>query len=272
MEKAEPPIMGESFSLLETEVFNQLYPTVDAEMFLRRFTRDDLISRLNSSGILPELEAMGFTRCRVLTERVEPEEHRLFISDESGPFPSKLVEVRLAFARLDLPRDLFALLSINWILLQNPRAAFSRHRPQLPGQDFPGLGLGRRFQSFLVELAQELELHGLENHPQYFHNAVFYHDAYYFADPVRQGEFLAMIRHLSKFPIAVASRAIEEGRLIEAHHGQKVDWVAGAMVCPLARSLRDYFKSAEYEAEKERSLASHSFDLKRIQPQSEDMK
>jgi hypothetical protein len=121
--------------------------------------------------------------------------------------------------------------------------------------------LGRKCQEFLVRLGTELRREGLVNHPQYFHNAIFYRDEYYFIDPKRQGELLAMLRDLARYPIGVASQAIADGRLMDVQRQIRVEWDPEGMVCPIHKRLGDYFQSREYREAVERVLSASSYDL-----------
>ena len=262
-EEAEDP-----FVLSQAELFGQLPQAIGPALFLDRFTVEDMTARLESSGFLSAMIQKGIRQPSLVIQRVDPDEHRLLIHDKSGPEPLKIMELRMTFGRLELPdsssfisRNSFDVLIVNWMMLQNPRARFSTERPQLPGQEYPGLGLGRKSHEFLLQLGLELRRAGLVNHPQYFHNAVFYRDKYYFVDPCKQGELLAMVRDLSKYPMAISSPAVDEGRLMDTQRHQTIEWHPGAMVCPIRKRLRKYFDSAKYRQSVEESMESHAYDL-----------
>lgn len=259
----------DSFTLSETELFSQLPQALGPSLFLDHFTLDEMNARLESSGFLAALSKRGVLKPRLELQCVEPGEHRLLLYDDGGREPLKMVELRLTQSRLEVPAlpghspmpSYFEMLVINWAMLQNPGTAFSAERPRLPGQEHPGLGLGRKCHEFLVNLARELQRDGLINHPQYFHNAIFYLDEYFFVDPLRQGELLAMARDLSRYPVAISSPAIAEGKLVEATRRVSLEWRPGAMVCPVEERLKSYFESREYREAVQRAKASHSYDL-----------
>jgi hypothetical protein len=259
----------DSLTLSEAEMFSQLPQAIGPSLFLDRFTYDELHARLESTSFLAAMVKKGVIKPRLEMLRVEPDEHRLLVFDDSGPERVKMIELRLASTRLRLPGGVrssslkgpFEMLAINWAMMQNPRVAFSAERPQLPGQEHPGLGLGRKCHDFLVQLGVELRRDGLINHPQYIHNAIIYRDEYYFIDPLRQGELLAMVRDLARYPIAVVSHAIAEGKLVDVHRQMRVEWNPEVMVCPLHQRLRSYFESREYREGVQRSVSSRSYDL-----------
>jgi hypothetical protein len=259
----------DSFALSEAELLCQLPQAMSPSLFLNRFSHADMQARLEASSFLSALIAKGVHKPRMEILRVEPEEHRLLMFDDSGPQPLRMVELRMSLTRMEMPgrmglftsRGPAEMLAVNWIMMQNPRAHFTSERPQLPGQEFPGLGLGRKCHEFLVQLASELRRDGLINFPQFFHNAVIYQDAYFFADPERQGQLLAMIRDLSKYPIAQASHAIADGKLLRLPERVRIEWNPGPMVCPVRRRLKRSFRSSEYRRAVERAQAMQGYDL-----------
>ncbi len=257
------------FAMSEGELFSQLPRAPGPTLFLDRFTAADMTKRLEDTGFWAAMIQKGVRRPRLALERVEPDEHRLLILDEEAPAPLRMMELRLTLTRLEIPTatgaamagESYEMLAINWAMLQNPRINFTKEHPQFPGQEHPGLGLGRKCQEFLVTLARELRRDGLINYPQFFHNAVIYRDEYSIVDPIRQGELLAMIRDLSKRPLHLASHAIAAGKLMDKVDHRAVEWKPDAMICPIRRRLKKYFETSAYRKAVESSAASHAYDL-----------
>src|SRR5260370_19674664 len=77
------------------------------------------------------------------------------------PSGDALIEVVLEKRRLGDADMLY----VHWLALRNPRASFSEDRPQLPGQDVPGLGLAREMTEILARMAVRLDLAGLAFRP-----------------------------------------------------------------------------------------------------------
>lgn len=260
---------SDPFMLSEAELFGQLPQSFGPALFLDRLAIEDLKVSLFKTSFLSAMVQKGILKPKIEIQRVEPDEHRLLIFNEEEQKPVKWIELRLALAKLELPalegyrpaRTPFEMLAINWAMLQNPHASFSRIRPRLPGQEHPGLGLGRKCQEFLVYLSNELACAGLINHPQYFHNAVFYRDEYFFVDPLRQGELLAMIRDLAKYPVDVSSPAVADGKLIDARRRTAIEWHPEVMVCPTRQRLKFYFGCTGYRRAVEEAMKANSYDL-----------
>lgn len=260
---------GESLSFSEAELFGQLRQAIGPTLFLDRFTPAEIVARMEAAGFWSALKEKMKCPPRLRLQHVQPDEHRLLVLDDSESEPARFIELRLSLARMEIPNrhragattEPFEMLAINWAMLQDPRARFSPERPRLPGQEHPGLGLGRKCQIFLIALGRELRQSGLINHPQFFHNAVFYQNEYYFVAPELQGALRAMIRDLAKYPIDVASRAIEEGRLWDAVKHCREEWKPDVMVCPIRRRLKKYFEDPAYRKAVQAASASHAYDL-----------
>ncbi len=264
MVKRIPP-----FSISEAELFSQLPQAMGPVLFLGRYTLEDVVERLERSGLLPGLVQKGIKHPQVVLQPHKEDEHRLYILDEAATTTILLVELRLSLTKLIHPDPIdivheaesHQMLSANWVLLQNPYESFSEEKPALPGQEHPGLGLGRKCHQFLARLAGELHCDGVLNYPQFYHNALFYRDEYFFLDPAQQGQLMAMIRDLSKYPVHVASRAIAEGKLKDVHQDRLLEWSPEVMVCPLQEELRRYFESRNYRGIVEQAMQSQEFDL-----------
>jgi hypothetical protein len=119
------------------------------------------------------------------------------------------------------------ILFIHWLSLRNPLARFSDRRPQLPGQEVPGLGLAREAGTLLARIAIRLGLSGVAFRPSHFHLAYTARHDFEFVDPARQGRFEAMVRDLSALPLLDATHAVAEGRI--RLNGNPYVWEADEM-------------------------------------------
>jgi hypothetical protein len=105
-------------------------------------------------------------------------------------------------------------LYIHWLTLRNPHAHFSAVRPQLPGQEVPGLGLAREIGELLALMARRLELAAVVFRPAYFHTAYPGRHSFRFLDPARQGRFEALVRDLAPLSLRESAQALAEGRVL----------------------------------------------------------
>lgn len=196
------------------------------------YTADGLEYALSHYGILPHLRRLGFERLKVSIEVLALGEAVRVHGDFEGE-QHLLLECVMERKRV-ADRDV---LYVHWLLLQNPRARFNDRRPQLPGQDAPGLGLAREIGWALARIARRLGLDGVAYRPAWFHTAYSGRYHFVFANPVHQGRFEAMQRDLKDVPLIDVTRAAAEGRL--RINGEPYTWEAEEMVFWLARSPLD---------------------------------
>lgn len=237
-------------------------------LFLGRFEADALRAELEAAGVLRGLAARGYPEVVLLTE-YSGGEHRLRVdSTDGGP---SLIDLRLAegttLSEEPLLRasglEVLSFLSIHWLSLQDPRRAFTPERPQLPGQRYPGLGLARPMVERILLWARTWGKDGVLNLPEYYHNAVFYARAFRFIAPERQGRFEALRRDLGQLPVAQASAAIEQGRVLEEPWGAPLRWEPGEMVTPLSDGVRGFLDSRAYQAATAKARDGAHFRLSR---------
>src|SRR5262249_34611670 len=148
--------------------------------------------------------------------------HLLKVTDgEDGPL---LVELICRYAGLKVRRSrnglsagsIMELIAVEWLLLQNPRADFSRGKARLPGQEHPGLGIGREIMILLEIMNERLDREGLLVFPEYYHNGVLYNHGLKFFSPQMEGEMAALNRDLSPLNLSEASWAVEQGMVYDA--------------------------------------------------------
>ncbi len=195
------------------------------QKLLGYYTAEGLEYALERYRLLPILRRLGFTNLRCVFDRVAPYERvRLRGLDALSGKEHVLIELEVDRRRLGEGTFLF----VNWLSLRNPRAHFSNLRPQLPGQEVPGLGLAREMSQLLGLMAQRLALDGVAFRPSWFHMAwAARHDSR-FVDPARQGRFEALVRDLKQVPLLESTRALAEGHVLL--NGEPYRWEPDEMV------------------------------------------
>ncbi|MCC6747035.1 MAG: histone deacetylase [Deltaproteobacteria bacterium] len=231
-------------------------------LFLGFYTEEGLAWGLREYGFLQLLEDRGFAPLLVSVDTKDPLRHiaRIHYAERD---PEHLVVELVARLRTTgppttpstltsltepKPAEPLRLLSIEWLLMQDPRASFSLDRPKLPGQQYPGLGLGRWIVELLRKTAERLECDGLMNQPAHYHTALLYSRYMLFLDPEEQGRFEALKRDLAHLPLLEATERVAAGQVLDASTGQVLHWEAGPQVLPLAPRLIAHFARAEYQA------------------------
>lgn len=235
------------------------------------YTAEGLEYALQRYGVLGHLASLGYTDLRVTLGRTDVGDRMLltgrFAQPASGAQvgqpPEVLVEAVLE--RQPLPTAALAilhsqhtdkvtadqalvlhrsdLLFVHWLTLRHPRGAFASGRPQLPGQEVPGLGMAREAGELLARMADRLGLAGVALRPAWFHVAFAARYRMRFVDTQEQGQFLALLRDLRQWPslqtpeggfaLVQASRLLAEGQVGLQQAGQPVVayvWPAGLMM------------------------------------------
>jgi hypothetical protein len=222
-------------------------------LFLGRFDAEALRLELADAGLLQALAERGYPDVVVSTQTLSGE-HRLSVRTRRGRV--SLIDLRLteSASPVEEPEarargvQVLSLLTIRWLALQHPKGHFTRERPRLPGQRYPGLGLAKAVVLRLLRWARAWGKDGLANVPQYYHNAVFYSPIFRFLSAVEQGVFEALRRDLARLSVARASAAVEAGRVVVLDRDEPFTWAAAEMVTPITAHLAAYLDSPPYQA------------------------
>ncbi len=228
--------------------------------FLRYFSRRGLELVLERVGIFDQLRLRGFDHPAIDLELDHPLGQTLRIF--GGPDRSELlVELRVDRSARVVPGS--EVLVIEWLLLQNPRSEFGPFRRPLPGQKYPGLGMLKELFGWLVVVCERLGLDGIYYAPSSFHVAAQSRKLVRFVDPGHEARFRVLERVLEGLPLAEASRAVSEGRVVEAATGDPLKWEGWPMVLPVSDRLKS--KLLGDGSEREVAQAPPSPDL-RLEP------
>jgi acetoin utilization deacetylase AcuC-like enzyme len=187
------------------------------------YTAEGIEYALYRYGVLGLLRRLGFDEFRVALGRdARGDRVRLFGTAHRG----EQLLIDCVLARDEIAGD--KVLFVHWLSLQNPAGHFSSAHPRLPGQEAPGLGLAREAGELFAQVAHRLGLAGLAFTPAWFHTAHAARASMCFADPARQGEFEALVELLAPLPLADATRAVAEGRVLL--DGEPYRWQPDVMV------------------------------------------
>jgi acetoin utilization deacetylase AcuC-like enzyme len=211
--------------------------------FLGFYTPQGLELALERSGLLDRLRDRGFPRLSLDLELDHPGGETVRL--KSAGWSEPLIELRARIDRGSVPE--MALLRVEWLLLQDPRARFTPERPRLAGQRFPGLGLLPDVTALLVVACERLHLDGLIFVPAHYHTAAQGRRILRFLSPAHEGLFRALAAALAPFPLAEATAAVEEGRVVDAATGEVLAWQPMPMVLPVAERLKVELEGEVYE-------------------------
>jgi acetoin utilization deacetylase AcuC-like enzyme len=212
--------------------------------FLGFFSRVGVELLLERFGILQQIRARGFKTPLVHLELDHPLGQTVRIFGDADR-RELLVELRVHRSSRAVPGQ--EVLEVEWMLLQNPREQFGGARPALPGQQHPGLGMLPEFFGWLVVLAETLSLDGVLFHPNHYHVAAFSRRHARFLEPRAEALLRALHALFSALPLHEASRAVDEGRVVDAGNGEPVRWEGWSMVLPTTVRLRERTEGTAYE-------------------------
>jgi acetoin utilization deacetylase AcuC-like enzyme len=218
---------------------------------------------LERTGLLERLRQLGFPQPALAfdLEHAGGETVRVFAGPDRGEL---LAEIRLRIDRRSAPG--LALLRIEWLLLQNPREAFTPARPRLPGQEHPGLGMLADVVALLVVACERLQLDGVLWVPAHFHTAIQGRRTGSFLHPEDEGALRAFERAVAGLPLPAAAFAVEQGRVIDDATGAPFAWRPMPVVVPVSDRLRRQLAGEEHRRRADAAAAAHAVRLTRSEP------
>lgn len=253
--KSDPA--DDDWGLTEAELFGSLGVAGQDQLFLGHLSQHETELVLEWTGILEHLRRRGFSNPVLTFDCGESSGDTLRIFSDRNR-SELLMELRVRYDRHSIPS--MELLSLEWLLLQNPRSSFTKLRP-LPGQTYPGLGLLGEVASLLILLCDRLRLDGLIFVPSHFHLAVKGKKYLRFVDPVDEAWFRAVYRAVEDLPLAEASTAVSRSRIVDAASGRPTEWHPMSMVLPISDQLHDLVEGEAYELAVQQASEGLSFKL-----------
>lgn len=241
------PTMEENdWGLTEADVMGEIGDQARHSLFLDHYSHHAVELALEWTGIFDRLRQMGFAHPTVDLdlENLAGDTLRIYADSQ---LEELLVELRLTRDRHSVAG--LEVLNIEWLLLQNPRAVFTRDQPQLPGQKHPGLGMVRDIISLLILISDRLQLDGILFVPSQYHLAVQARRVLRFLYPTDEGWFRALYSALDSVPIDEAADLIANSQVLDANTNRPVSWRPMQMVFPISDQLHDRVEGTDYEAE-----------------------
>ncbi|HYL06650.1 MAG TPA: hypothetical protein VE075_11455 [Thermoanaerobaculia bacterium] len=221
-------------------------------------SRQQLELTLERAGLLERFRQLGFPNPAVSFDLEHPGGETVRIHADPGA-GALLAELRLRIDRRTAPG--LALLRIEWLLLQNPREAFTPARPRLPGQEHPGLGALRDVIALLIVACERLQLDGVLWVPAHYHTAAQGRRTSRFLHPEDEGVFRALEPALAGLPLPAAALAVEHGRVLDGVTGAPFVWHPMQVVVPASDRLRHQLDGDEYRRLADAAAAAHAFRL-----------
>lgn len=251
------------------EITDQLVFKTGYDLYLNTYTREEIKEALIKSGIWERVSEQGFKNLLLEMDTRDPYHQRLCLYFDRISQSNLLAQIILSTGTFT-PRknflssvkiDRMNMLIIEWLCLQNPLKQFTPEKPKLPGQDYPGLGIGRITVELIKRVALNLEMDGILNYPQYYHNAVMYSEIFKFYNPEVYGRTLAIKELLKNYSFADSAWIVYLGCIKDESTGKKFEWKAEEMILPLSEKVQKYFSSEEYDKLVNEAIARSKFSV-----------
>lgn len=231
-----------------------------ARRILDFYTEEGFQWGLERYGLLDKIRQLGFDDLRFAFDTADPKRQHITCHGTKDGAEHLLMDLMMGRIHKPAPEGLepgddLELLSLEWMMLQNPSIAFSADHPRWPGQDHPGLGLNQEVMLLHIQSAKRLGLDGIVSHPSRYHIANLGHGYHWFFDPEVQGRFDALREVLAELDLSDATWRMERGEVRWAEDDTPVEWLPGDLVYPISDRLADYFRSPFYEEPRARSHA-----------------
>jgi len=211
--------------------------------FLGRYSRHGIELALEETGLMDRLRSRGYRDLRLDLDLGDPLGHLLRIVEQDDGERTVLFELRVRIDRAVLPGR--TMLLVEWLLIQDARGRYEMTRPLLPGQQHPGMGLLRDTAAVLIVVCERLDLDGIAYTPSHYHLAHMSHPAGRFADPEREGRYLAISRAVGHLPLDEAAAAVHGGRVVDDATGATLDWEPALVVLPVSERLKAWLEAPE---------------------------
>ncbi len=234
------------------------------DRFAHTYTDAGLRTAIHEYGLDDKMRAIGIDAFELRITEEDPFRHRLEVLLPDRDLEDRhVMDLRIHLTRVGLPGvDEHAdVVIIDWLLMQNPRAPFTRDRPRLPGQRYPGTGLGRDVAQLLFLLTRRVQREALVTVPERFHLAELYRRAGWHPINVDEehtlSDVLAATRHLG---FAARAWAVERG-LVRDEAGAPFAYRPHERVLPVDERLEAALAPGGFLMLKEALRAPRRFEV-----------
>lgn len=233
------------FGLTDKDLVLPHWGAMPETRFLGTYTKHGIELVLERTGLLDRLRDRGYSHPDLEIDPDDPagETLRLFGSPRREPV---LVELRVHRDRRTSKG--FDLLAIDWLLTQDPRAAFGPGREQQPGQSHPSLGMLNDIVALLVLACERQHLDGLVFTPSQLHLAVQWQRYGFFVQPEEAARFDALLDLFENATPATIKEALEDGRVIDQAAGSPFRWQPQPMIFPVSERLKSHLEESRTTA------------------------
>ena len=258
---------SEKFEFSDRDLFELDIGKRGSSFFLGFYSQEGLKLALNKYGVYDLLKEKGFDNIYTDVDTSDPYKHRIALYQESRKKENLIVElvVRKYFFTLNLPYESsfngsnYTGLAIDWLLIQDVNAHFTVKKQRLPDQNYPGLGLSSIVLELLLIICWRLNLAGIINVPNHYHNAFLYSKIFYYFNPSAQAKFMALRKSFKKYPLHKLSWGIEWGCVEDLIENKPLEWFVHHQIVPLHNDLQKVFNGWKYKSQVRKEIKKFKF-------------
>ena len=243
--------------LTDIDLFIDLTQGRGTTLFLGQYSKRGILFIFEKLGILTQLKKMGLTNISVEIDTSRSFRHLVRLIHTEQRQKLLISEVVIRRASFFLPEEIkhlmekkqFDILMIEWILLQNPLDKFSRNKPQLPGQEYPGLSMSSETFEIFYWIGRRTRADGILVVPNFLHSAYIYSRDFFFVNPLYQAIGQSIRQNLIRSEgLAQVAWAGHERKIYNRKNNSFLIWEPSEMILPVSRSMNDYFFSTYYRS------------------------
>ncbi len=238
----------------EAEIFSELEKKTGTSLFFGKYSLNTVFQVLEKRNFLKEakkrklyplkfdLDSSNFPplqRFRIFYLTKSPENLIMDLKIRQGPLNLKIENIDYPLPKLDF-------LTLDWLALQNPLKSFSHGEYPFPGQEHPGLKLGKKVLDVFIYLARLNNYDGIFAFPTYFHNALLFSRYFHFLNPEKEGEILAIRKSFRRIPLRKLAWIIHLNCL-RNKNGNIYEWKAEEQAFPINKDFKKYFETKSYK-------------------------
>jgi hypothetical protein len=260
---------SKSVLIKEEEVYSELAEKKGTSLFLGKYSMTEVLAVLGKRNFFNEAKNRGLWPLEFnLDSSAFPPIQRFQIFFKLKRPENLIVDLKIREGKFSFKQKFtlgpslpeMKLLAIEWLTLQNPLIDFSRDRTPLPGQNHPGLNLGKKVLDVFVHLARVSCNDGIVVFPAYFHNALLFSRSFRFLNPEKEGEVKGIRRLFSNIPFKQLAWIIHFECLRTAS-GESYKWKAEEQVYFLNKKMRAYLESKKYKRAVKKMEKSCSYSI-----------
>lgn len=237
------------------------------KLMLGFYSRQGIMDALDRYGLLKSLKRRGYPSIEINIGSLNHSMERLQVHDRSQSPDEPLIDMvfrQEVIPNIDnlpenFPSNSGPFLYIEWLCIQDPMRSYRELEIPLPGQRYPGLGIGWKVLLIIKMMARRIGAAAVYNRPEYYHTARLYHRYFRYLDPWLEGRLLALDRDTFPRHLVETSWAFLHNLVREKN--EPCQWTGGPQILPLHPDVKAYFQTNSYSNQVHASLNSQRFSL-----------